>query len=122
MRDFPKKLRDSPQMPPYVSLALSTIQLRGFLTCMVWKNNDSSFQVSPLQTAFYQYFKITSRQCHFHIENPIGLTWEHDILVLNPTPCLHKGVKYMTGWVSTMGTVGSHLKPESQTGAKILWN
>ncbi|GFW90935.1 uncharacterized protein TNCV_1758091 [Trichonephila clavipes] len=23
--------------------------------------------------------------------DPIGLTWEHDILVLKPSPCLHKG-------------------------------
>ncbi|GFW70805.1 hypothetical protein TNCV_4148531 [Trichonephila clavipes] len=22
---------------------------------------------------------------------PIGLTWEHDILVLKPSPCLHNG-------------------------------
>ncbi|GFX56076.1 hypothetical protein TNCV_1953961 [Trichonephila clavipes] len=30
------------------------------------------------------------------------------------------GVKYMTGWVSLSGTVGSNLKSKTQTGAKIL--
>ncbi|GFU84709.1 hypothetical protein TNCV_2126501 [Trichonephila clavipes] len=30
------------------------------------------------------------------------------------------GVKYMTGWVSASGTVGSNIKSETQIGAKIL--
>ncbi|GFS86052.1 hypothetical protein TNCV_1583031 [Trichonephila clavipes] len=25
------------------------------------------------------------------VSSPIGLTWEHDILVLKPSPCLHNG-------------------------------
>ncbi|GFV12098.1 hypothetical protein TNCV_3814001 [Trichonephila clavipes] len=48
---------------------------------------------------------------------PIGLPWGHDILVLKTYTM---GIKEMTGWVSTSGTVGSNLKSETQAGAKIL--
>ncbi|GFW53523.1 hypothetical protein TNCV_4814291 [Trichonephila clavipes] len=40
---------------------------------------------------------------------------------LSPHHANTMGVKYMTGWVSTSGTVGSNLLSETQTGAKILW-
>ncbi|GFS88850.1 hypothetical protein TNCV_3569501 [Trichonephila clavipes] len=43
------------------------------------------------------------------------------LLCLSPPHAYTMGVKYMTGWVSTSGTVGSNLKFETQTGAKILW-
>ncbi|GFT24564.1 hypothetical protein TNCV_3253611 [Trichonephila clavipes] len=52
---------------------------------------------------------------------PEGLTWENDILVLKPSPCLHNGNEVDDWmWVSTSGTVGSNLKFETQTEAKIL--
>ncbi|GFT83407.1 uncharacterized protein LOC103524116 [Trichonephila clavipes] len=39
---------------------------------------------------------------------------------LSPPHAYTMGVEYMTGWVSTSGRVGSNLKPETRTGAKIL--
>ncbi|GFX14365.1 hypothetical protein TNCV_1768591 [Trichonephila clavipes] len=41
-------------------------------------------------------------------------------LCLRPPHAYPMGVKYMTGWFSTSGAVGSNLKSETQTGAKIL--
>ncbi|GFY05262.1 transposable element Tcb2 transposase [Trichonephila clavipes] len=40
---------------------------------------------------------------------------------LSPPHAYTTRVKYITGWVSTNGTVGSNLKSDTQTGAKILW-
>ncbi|GFX86832.1 uncharacterized protein TNCV_3751051 [Trichonephila clavipes] len=52
---------------------------------------------------------------------PIELTWEHNILVLKPFPCLHDGNE-VDDWMSfdEWRTVGSNLKSETRTGAKIL--
>ncbi|GFX46417.1 uncharacterized protein TNCV_238791 [Trichonephila clavipes] len=35
--------------------------------------------------------KLNSLEVEKFFPVPIGLTWEHDILVLKPSPCLHNG-------------------------------
>ncbi|GFY33883.1 transposable element Tcb1 transposase [Trichonephila clavipes] len=79
-------------------------------------------------------FTDESRICLQHHDGRIRV-WRHRgvvkylVYVGGPTgkKCLSSpqaytmGVKYMTGWVSTSGTIGSNLKSETQTGAKILW-
>ncbi|GFW11387.1 hypothetical protein TNCV_3809071 [Trichonephila clavipes] len=55
-------------------------------------------------------------------ENPIGLTWEHDILVLKPSLCPYNWSQiYDWMGLDKSGAVSSNLKSETQTGAKILW-
>ncbi|GFW86786.1 hypothetical protein TNCV_2809411 [Trichonephila clavipes] len=44
-----------------------------------------------------------------------------DLECLSPPHAYTMGFKYMTGWVSMSGTVGSNLKSETQTEAMILW-
>ncbi|GFW60307.1 hypothetical protein TNCV_1843871 [Trichonephila clavipes] len=53
--------------------------------------------------------------------DPIGLTWEGDILVLKSSPCLHNGSQ-VYDWMG-LDEWNSWLKSQSetQTGAKILW-
>ncbi|GFV56095.1 hypothetical protein TNCV_935491 [Trichonephila clavipes] len=50
-----------------------------------------------------------------------GSTGGGHFYCLSPPHAYAMGVKYMTGWVSMSGTVGSNLKSETQTAAKILW-
>ncbi|GFW18198.1 uncharacterized protein TNCV_4007381 [Trichonephila clavipes] len=50
---------------------------------------------------------------------PIGLTWEHDILVLKPSPCIHNGSE-IDNWMG-LDEWNSWFKaqvPDSRTGAK----
>ncbi|GFU23742.1 hypothetical protein TNCV_2341301 [Trichonephila clavipes] len=51
---------------------------------------------------------------------PVGLTWEHDILVLKPSPCLHNGNEVDDWMGHDEWNIGSYFKSETRTGAKIL--
>ncbi|GFY26007.1 uncharacterized protein TNCV_1917571 [Trichonephila clavipes] len=52
----------------------------------------------------------------------VGLTWEHDILVLKTSSCLNNGSQ-VYDWrdLDEWRRVGSNLKSGTQTGVKILW-
>ncbi|GFV44948.1 hypothetical protein TNCV_1716961 [Trichonephila clavipes] len=58
--------------------------------------------------------------CDKSIEGlPVGVLWQFGEC-LSPPHAYTMGMKQMTGWVSTNGTLGSNLKSQTRTGAKIL--
>ncbi|GFX01404.1 hypothetical protein TNCV_1863791 [Trichonephila clavipes] len=102
-----------------VYVSLGNDEIRAFIKSLKEINSRKSVSLMSFPCCKSAIF---SCMCELYVElAPSGAPPHRAFPCLSPPHAYTMGVKYMTGWVSTSGTVGSNLKSETQTGAKILW-